>query len=67
MIMARPRFEAGNSQARKVRPSSVLNSTSRRVGKALTAIAFFRERIELKTNDGMMVVVVKVTGPLWLV
>lgn len=51
MIMAGPRFEAGNSQARRVRPSRVLNSTSRR-GKALAVIAFSRESVELEENDG---------------
>ena len=50
MIMAGPRFEAGNSQPRRVRPSRVVNSTSRR-GKALAVIGFFRERVELETED----------------
>ena len=49
MIMAGPRFEAGNSQPRSVRPSRVVYSTST-WGKALAVIAFYRERVELETE-----------------
>jgi hypothetical protein len=51
MIMAGPPFVAGNSQPRRIEPSRVWNSTSRR-GKALAVIAFFWERVELETDDG---------------
>ena len=51
IIMAGPRFEAGNSQPRRVRPSRVLKSTSRR-GKVLAVIAFYWERAELETENG---------------
>jgi hypothetical protein len=50
MIMAGPPFVAGNSQPRRVEPSRVLNSTSRR-DKALAVIVFFPEEVELETED----------------
>ena len=65
MIMAGPRFEAGNSQPRRVRPSRVVNSTPRR-GKALAVIAFFRKELSWRQKMGMMVVAVRGTGPVWL-
>lgn len=51
MIMPGPRLEAGNSQPRRVMPSRVVNSASRR-GKVTTVIAFFQDRVNLETEDG---------------
>jgi hypothetical protein len=47
--MPGPRFDAGNSKARKVRPSRVLKSTSS-LGKMLTVIALL-EKNQAETND----------------
>lgn len=50
MIMAGPRWEAGNSQPRRVSPSRVMNSTSER-GRALAVITFLCERVKLETDN----------------
>jgi len=61
MIMAGPPFVAGNSQPRRIEPSRVLNSTSRR-GKALAVIAFFGKELSWRQKMRMMVVAVREVG-----